>query len=142
MEQPGLPIVTNRQLRKRCVIGSISQVSLSRHWPPEPCVSSQGRCSLLEQSHPVCEAWNMLKRFGMTTLVLFVAGFGSASSSNVHAQATEADRERGGTTDLTRVLNGLEEASYRAWQSKDTKFWSIFLSGRFVSWGSSGRIDK
>jgi hypothetical protein len=84
----------------------------------------------------------MLKRFGMTTLVLFVAGFGSASSSNVHAQATEADRERGGTTDLTRVLNGLEEASYRAWQSKDTKFWSIFLSGRFVSWGSSGRIDK
>ena len=80
----------------------------------------------------------MLKRFGMNTLALFVIGFGSASSCHVHAQATEAS----GIADLTRVLSGLEEESYRAWQSKDTKFWSTFLSEKFVSWGSSGRIDK
>jgi hypothetical protein len=84
----------------------------------------------------------MLKRFGMTTLVIFVLGFGSVSSSHSEAQATKAGGERGGTRDLTRVLNGLEEESYRAWQSKDAKFWSTFLSERFVSWGSSGRIDK
>jgi len=84
----------------------------------------------------------MLKRFGMTTLVLFVVGFGATSSSHVHAQATEAGVGRGDTTDLTRVLDGLEEESYRAWQSKDAKFWSAFFSEKFVSWGSSGRIDK
>jgi hypothetical protein len=84
----------------------------------------------------------MLKRFGMTMVFLFVVGFGSASSSHINAQATEAAGGRGGTSDLTRVLNGLEEVSYRAWQSKDTKFWSNFLSEKFVSWGSSGRIDK
>jgi hypothetical protein len=80
----------------------------------------------------------MLKRFGLTTLVLFLVGFGSASSCHVHGQATEAR----GIADLTRVLSGLEEESYRAWQSKDTKFWSTFLSEKLVSWGSPGRIDK
>jgi hypothetical protein len=84
----------------------------------------------------------MLKRFGITALVMFALGFGSAFSSYVKAQATKAGGERGGTGDLTRVLDGLEEQSYRAWQSKDTKFWSTFLSERFVGWGSSGRIDK
>jgi hypothetical protein len=84
----------------------------------------------------------MLKRFGMTILVLFVVSFGSAPSSHVHAQPTEVAGGTGGTTDLIRVLNGLEEESYRAWQSKDTPFWSTYLSEKFVSWGSSGRIDK
>src|SRR5271170_2018740 len=84
----------------------------------------------------------MFKRFGMNTLVLFVVGFGSASSSHVSAQATEAGGGPRSTTDLTRVLSGLEEESYRAWQSNDTKFWSTFLSEKLVSWGSSGRIDK
>ena len=73
----------------------------------------------------------MLKRFGTTTLVIIVLGFGFASSSHVKTQATKT----GGTRDLTQVLNGLEEQSYRAWQSKDTKFWSTFLSERFVGWG-------
>jgi hypothetical protein len=84
----------------------------------------------------------MLKRFGMTTLVIFVLGFGSASSSHIKAQATKAGGEGGSTEDLPRVLNGLEDESYRARQSKNTKFWSTFLSERSVSWGSSGRIDK
>jgi len=84
----------------------------------------------------------MLKTGGMTALVIFVLGFASTSSSQLNAQATKAEVERGGTKDLTRLLNGLEEDSYRAWQSKDTKFWSTFLSERFISWGSSGRIEK
>jgi hypothetical protein len=84
----------------------------------------------------------MLERFGMTTVVLFVVGFGSASSCHVNAQASEAGGGRDGTTDLTRALSGIEEESYRAWQSRDTKFWYTFLSEKFVSWGSSGRIDK
>jgi hypothetical protein len=78
----------------------------------------------------------------MTTAVLFVVGFGSTSSSHVNAQAPEGSRGRRGTTDLTRILSGLEEESYRAWQSKDTRFWNTYLSEKFVSWGSSGRIDK
>jgi hypothetical protein len=80
----------------------------------------------------------MLKRFGTITLAMFLVGFGWASSCHVHAQATEPS----GITELTRVLTGLEEESYRARQSKDTKFWDTFLSENFVSWDSSGRIDK
>ncbi len=71
----------------------------------------------------------MFKQFGMTTLIMFVAGFGPASSFHVHAQATEAGERRGATdqtTDLTRVLRGREEESYRAWQSKNAKFWPAF----------------
>ena len=84
----------------------------------------------------------MLKRFAIITVALFVVGFGSASSSHGNAQAPETRRGRDGTTDLTRILSGSEEESYRAWQSKDTKFWDTFLSEKFASWGSSGRIDK
>ena len=84
----------------------------------------------------------MLKRFGMTTVVLFVLGFGSASSSHLNAQAPDPGRGHDGTTDLIRVLSGIEEESYRARQSNDTKFWYTFLSDKFVSWGLSGRIDK
>ena len=84
----------------------------------------------------------MLKRFGMTTVVLFVLGFGSASSSHLNARAPHPGRGHDGTTDLTRVLSGIEEESYRAWQSNDTMFWYSFLSDKFVSWGLSGRIDK
>jgi hypothetical protein len=84
----------------------------------------------------------MLKRFRMITVVLFVFGFGSASSSCLNAQVPGAVRGQDRTTDLLRVLTGIEEESYRAWQSNDTKFWYSFLSDNFVSWGLSGRIDK
>jgi ketosteroid isomerase-like protein len=84
----------------------------------------------------------MLKRFAMTTLVLFVLGFCFASSVDVNAQGTGPGENGGDTTVLTRVLNQLEDESYRAWQSKDTKFWRGLLSENFVSWGSSGRIGK
>lgn len=84
----------------------------------------------------------MPQRFGMTTLVLFVLGFGLALPSHVNAQTADAARPQGDATELTRVLNGLEEESYRAWQTKDTKFWSSYLSEKFISWDSSGRIDR
>jgi hypothetical protein len=80
----------------------------------------------------------MFGQFGMTTLALFVVGFGSVSCCHLQAQATGAI----GITDLTQVLSGLEKDSYRARVSKDTKFWDSFLSENFVSWDSSGRIDK
>jgi Domain of unknown function (DUF4440) len=105
------------------------------------CVSSRVDVDSLS-NHTQFASWNMLKRFGMATVVLFVVGFGSASSSHLNAQVPEADRGRDGTTDLTRVLSGIEEESYRAWQSNDTKFWYTFLSEKFVSWGLSGRMDK
>ena len=80
----------------------------------------------------------MLKRFRMITVVLFVFGFGSAASSCLNAQVPGAGRGHDGTTDLLRVLSGIEEESYRAWQSNDTKFWYSFLSDNFVSWGLVG----
>ena len=44
--------------------------------------------------------------------------------------------------DLAGQLGTLEERSYAAWKSGDTKFWDRFLSEKFVGWGRSGRIDK
>ena len=40
------------------------------------------------------------------------------------------------------ALLALETSAYEAWKSKDAKFWSAFLSNKFVGWGSLGRLDK
>jgi ketosteroid isomerase-like protein len=40
------------------------------------------------------------------------------------------------------AILGLEKNAYEAWKSKDAKFWSTFLSDKFVGWGSLGRLDK
>ncbi len=47
-----------------------------------------------------------------------------------------------GTADLAQLLGALETQSYEAWKSKDTRFWSTFLSDKFVGWGAPGRLDK
>jgi hypothetical protein len=39
------------------------------------------------------------------------------------------------------ALVTLEKSAYDAWKSKDAKYWDLFLSDRFVGWGSS-RLDK
>jgi ketosteroid isomerase-like protein len=39
------------------------------------------------------------------------------------------------------ALLTLEKSAYDAWKSKDAKYWDLFLSDRFVGWGSS-RLDK
>jgi Domain of unknown function (DUF4440) len=81
-------------------------------------------------------------RSGMITLVTFVLGLSSATLFHHDAQPTSARWQNGDTKVLTRMLNEREEESYRAWQTKDTSFWSGFLSERFVGWGSAGRIDE
>lgn len=43
---------------------------------------------------------------------------------------------------LTGVLSVREAQSYAAWKSGDTKFWTAFLSNKFVGWGPAGRLDK
>lgn len=42
---------------------------------------------------------------------------------------------------LADQLGALEERSYSAWKSGDTKFWKTFLADKFVGWGSAGRLD-
>ena len=81
----------------------------------------------------------MLKCFGMNTLCCsWLVSVRHPLVMSMHRPLNPP----GGITDLTRVLSGLEEESYRARLSKDTKFWDTFLSENFVSWGLSGRIDK
>src|ERR1700751_2295300 len=40
------------------------------------------------------------------------------------------------------VLITLEKSAYEAWKSKDSRFWGTFLSGKFVGWGSFGKVNK
>ena len=40
------------------------------------------------------------------------------------------------------MLSAREGQSYAAWKSGDTKFWSDFLSDKFVGWGPFGMLDK
>ena len=35
----------------------------------------------------------------------------------------------------------LEKSAYEAWKSKDAKYWDLFLSDRFVGWGST-KLNK
>ncbi len=36
----------------------------------------------------------------------------------------------------------LETSAYHTWKSKDAMFWDSFLSGKFVGYGSVGKLDK
>ncbi|MGH9947667.1 MAG: nuclear transport factor 2 family protein [Pyrinomonadaceae bacterium] len=40
------------------------------------------------------------------------------------------------------ALMTLEKSAYEAWKTKDAKFWDTFLSGNFVGYGSTGRMDR
>ena len=59
-----------------------------------------------------------------------------------YAQAAGRSNESSAAQDLAAKLGTLEEGSYVAWKSGDTKFWVTFLSDKFVGWGRSGRLDK
>ena len=59
---------------------------------PMLCVSSRVDVDSLS-NHTQFASWNMLKWFGMTTVVLFVVGFGSASSSQVNARPRKPTRD-------------------------------------------------
>ena len=58
------------------------------------------------------------------------------------AQAAGRSNGSNAAQDLAGKLGTLEERSYAAWKSGDTKFWTRFLSEKFVGWGRSGRLDK
>ena len=57
-------------------------------------------------------------------------------------QSADRNEETNIAQDLDSALGSLEERSYAAWKSGDTKFWSAFLSDKFVGWSRSGRLDK
>src|SRR5258706_790254 len=58
-----------------------------------------------------------------------------ANAANTAEETTPAAPTKG-------AIVTLEKSAYEAWKSKDAKFWDTFLSGKFVGWGSSGRLDK
>ena len=58
------------------------------------------------------------------------------------AQTAGRSNEPSAAQPLAGKLIELEERSYAAWKSHDTKFWPTFLSEKFVGWGHSGRLDK
>lgn len=66
---------------------------------------------------------------------LTVAAFGAAPAARQsHGSSV--------TQDLAGTLGTLEERSYTAAKSGDTKFWATTLSEKFVGWDRSGRLDK
>ncbi len=65
-----------------------------------------------------------------------------AVSTCGYAQVAERSDGSSAAQDLAGKLGTLEERSYAAWRSGDTKFWAAFLSEKFVGWGRSGRLDK
>jgi ketosteroid isomerase-like protein len=83
-----------------------------------------------------------IKHFGVTAAaaLVFTACAGNALATDANAANTA---EKTAPAELTKVaLVTLEKSAYKAWKSKDAKFWDTFLSDRFVGWGSSGRLDK
>jgi ketosteroid isomerase-like protein len=61
-------------------------------------------------------------------------------ANNSNAANTSEETAPAGATKIELVT--LEKSAYEAWKSKDAKFWDTFLSGKFVGWGSLGRLDK
>jgi len=78
------------------------------------------------------------------TTFLAMLAFGSTMALSAFGYAQSAERSSGSSAaqDLADKLGTLEEQSYAAWKSGDTKFWTTFLSEKFVGWGRSGRLDK
>jgi len=84
----------------------------------------------------------MIKYFVLTAAaaLVFAAYAGNAPANNANAANTAAKTAPAAPTKDELVT--LEKSAYEAWKSKDAKFWSTFLSDKFVGWGSSGRLDK
>ena len=78
-----------------------------------------------------------------TTFSAILAICGTVALSDCgYAQVVGPSNRSSAASDLTGKLGALEEQSYAAWKSGDTKFWTTFLSEKFVGWGRSGRLDK
>ena len=83
-----------------------------------------------------------IKHFGLTVAValVFTACAGNALANDANAANAAEKTVPAGPTKVALVT--LEKSAYEAWKSKDAKFWDIFLSDRFVGWGSFGKLDK
>lgn len=76
------------------------------------------------------------------TFLAMLAIGGIAASVIENAWAAGRSNGSSAAQDLAGHLGTLEERSYAAWKSGDTKFWATFLSDKFVGWGRGGRLDK
>lgn len=72
--------------------------------------------------------------------LVFTACDGKAPANKANATNTAATTPPAAPT--VDALVTLEKSAYEAWKSKDAKFWDIFLSDKFVGYGSSGKLDK
>lgn len=73
---------------------------------------------------------------------MLAIGGAVALSACGNAQVSGPSNGSSAAQELAGELGTLEERSYAAWKSGDTKFWTTFLSEKFVGWGRSGRLDK
>ena len=73
---------------------------------------------------------------------MLAIGGALAVSASVDAAAAEPSRGTSAGQDLVGQLGTLEEQSYAAWKSGDAKFWTNFVSEKFVGWGRSGRLSR
>jgi hypothetical protein len=72
--------------------------------------------------------------------LVFTACAGNVTPNYANAANTT---EKTAPAALTKgAIVTLEKSAYEAWKSKDAKFWDTFLLGKFVGWGSSGRLNK
>jgi len=83
----------------------------------------------------------MATRFSTAFLAVFAIGSGVGASDGANVRSAGGDQPA--TSDhLVDQIGALEERSYAAWKSRDAKFWTAFLSEKFVGWGPAGRVDK
>jgi ketosteroid isomerase-like protein len=72
--------------------------------------------------------------------VSFTAWAGEVLTTSAHA--ADAAPKTAAAASTEAALKTLEKSAYQAWQSKDVRFWDVFLSDKFIGWGESGRLDK
>lgn len=86
---------------------------------------------------------NILK-FALTAVAAVMFAACGAPAGNAPANSANAANSsaKSAAAPTIEVLMTLEKSAYEAWKSKDTKFWDIFLSDKFVGYGSAGKLDK
>src|SRR5579859_1962213 len=72
--------------------------------------------------------------------LVFVNRVGTLAANN--ASAAEIAEKTAPGAPTRDALVSLEKKAYNAWKNKNAKFWSVFLSDKFVGYGSLGKLDK
>jgi hypothetical protein len=91
-------------------------------------------------SHQFLRRLFMSKIKYLAIALVFTACTGNATLNN--ANAPDTAEKKASAAPAKDALVTLEKSAYEAWKSKDAKFWSTFLSEKFVGYGSSGKLDK